>query len=209
MDTIRNYFLPQGITKAAYALVAALIFFILDIETLSFLSLLLVLFFLFAYRNPSRLWADISDYGVYSPADGKVVAIEDINDDEYGYKLTIDSSCMQSGVLRSPFDAKKVSFKLQRGARLAQKSPLFASLNERLEALFENEKKRVKVMHILKRTPLPIELIAKKNQSKCCDIYGFAYNAVSVVYLPKEFRLNVHVGQRVYASQNIIGYFSN
>ena len=209
MEAIRNYFLSIGLKKAAYALAAALVFALLDLEFFSLVSFVLALFFLFTYRNPPRIFADISDYGVCAPVDGKIVAIEDINDREYGFKLTIDSSYLHSGVLRTPFEAQSVSFNLQRGARLSKDSHLFTTLNERLEALFENKEKHVKVVHTLKRSPLPIELFDKKGQTECCKMYGFAFDAVSVIYLPREFRLNVHVGQRVYAAQNILGYFSN
>lgn len=209
METIRNYILPLGLKKAAFTLAAAFVFTLLDLELFAFFSFLLTLFFFFAYRNPSRISADISDYGVCAPIDGKIVAIEDINEGEYGFKLVIDSSFLQTGLLRSPFEAKRASFSLQRGSRLAKDSHLFSSLNERLEVLFESGEKRVKVCHTLKRSPLRIELFDHKSQLECCEIYGFAYDALSVVYLPREFRLNVHVGQRVYASQNILGYFSS
>lgn len=209
METIRNYILPLGLKKAAFVLAAAFVFALLDLELLAFFSFLLALFLLFVYRNPTRISADISDYGVCAPVDGKVVAIEDISEGEYGFKLVIDSSYLQSGLLHSPFEAKRVSFSLQRGSRLAKDSHLFATLNERLEVLFESGEKRVKVCHRLKRSPLRIELFDHKSQLESCEMYGFAYDALSVVYLPREFRLNVHVSQHVYASQNILGYFSS
>jgi len=208
MDKIRKFLLPWGVKKAAYAIAAALLFALLDFELLSFLTLLLALFFLFAYRNPTRLQAAISNYGVVSPVDGVVVEIEQIDDDEYRYKVVIDSSMLQSGMLRVPFEAKKTSYKLQRGSRVSKVSPLFETLNESLEALFENGERKIKVKHRLKRSPLPIELLEKKSELKCCELYGFAYDALSVLYLPREFRLNVHIGQQLASSQNIVGYFS-
>ena len=209
MEKIYKLILPWGLKKAVYALAAALLLALLDLELLSFLAFLLTLFFLFAYRNPSRLCADISSYGVVSPVDGEVVAIENIEDAMYGYRVVIESSMLQSGLLCAPFEAKKVSFKLQRGSRLPKKSHLFSSLNESLEATFENEEKTLKILHRLKSSPLSIECKDKKEQMRSCELYGFAYDAVSVLYLPREFRLNVHIGQRLLASQNIIGYFSN
>lgn len=210
METIRNYILPFGLKKAAYAFAAAFVFGLLDLELLAFLSFGLALFFLFAYRNPPRISADIADSGICAPVDGKIVAIEDISEGSYGFKLTIESSCLHSGVLYAPFEAEKVSSFLQRGARLAKGSHLFDSLGERLEVVFESGGKSVRAVHTLKRSPLRIELLGKdKEPQKCGEVYGFAYDAMSVLYLPREFRFNVHVGQRVYASQNILGYFSN
>ena len=209
MEKIHKLLLPWGVRKVLYSGSAALVFALLDLEFFSLAAFLLTLFFLFAYRNPSRLSAAISSYGVVSPVDGVVVAIEDIDEGIYGYKVVIDSSMMQSGILCTPFEANKSSFRLLRGARLAKESHLFSSLGESLEAVFENGQKSLKVVHRLKRSPLRIELTQKKGELACCELYGFAYDALSVLYLPREFRLNIHVGQRLYASQNIVGYFSN
>ena len=209
MDKIRNLILPFGTQKFLFAAVAALLFTLLDFEFLFLLAFAVTVLFLFAYRNPARLQAAISDYGVVSPVDGRVVEITDIEEDGYGYKVVIDSSLANSGMLRVPFEAKKVSFSLQRGARLAKDSHLFETLNESLEALFENGTRRLKVLHRLKRSPLPIETHFKSKSLECCELYGFAYNAHTTLYLPREFRLNIHVGQSLLSSQNIIGYFSN
>ena len=210
MEQIRKYILPQGLTKAAYSLGAALVLALFDLEILSFLSFVVGLFFLFAYRKPNRLHANISDYAVCSPADGFVLDLEELSESEYGYKLTIESSLVESGLVCAPFEAKTFSLSLVRGARLPQEAHLFSRLNEKLEALFQTEDKSVKVIHTLKQSPFPIEVLTRKEQIGCGECYGYVYNAVSVVYLPKEFRFNdIYVGKRLYASQSIIGYFSS
>ncbi len=210
MEKIRNCILPQGLTKAAYSMGAALLFFVLDLEVFSLLSLAFALFFLFAYRRGARISANISDSGICAPIDGRVTAIEDIDDESYGYRLTIESSWIDSSVLYTPFYAKSFTLKLQRGARLSKESRLFGTLGESLEALFQNGNKKVKIVHRLKRSPLRIEVLAqKKGHIECGENYGFAFDALTTMYLPKEFRLNIHVGQKIYASQNILGYFSS
>ena len=210
MEKIHKYILPQGIIKAVYSIGAAVLFALLDMEILSFLCFVIALLFLYVYRKPNRLHVNISDYAVCSPVDGFVLDVEEFGEGEYGYKLTIESSLVESAMVSAPFDAKVVSLSLKRGSRLPFESPLFDRLNERLEALFQTGEKRVKVKHTLKKSPLRIEILKNVEQMRCGEFYAFVYNAVTVVYLPKEFRLNnIHVGKRLYASQSIIGYFSN
>ena len=210
MEQIRKLVLPQGFTKAVYSLGAALLLAVFDLEILSFLAFVGGLFFLFAYRKPDRLHANISDYAVCSPADGFVLDLEELIESEYGYKLTIESSLVESGVMCAPFKADTLSLSLVRGSRLPQEAHLFSRLNEQLEALFETQDKSVKVLHTLKQSPFPVEILTRKEQIDCGECYAFVYNAITVVYLPKEFRFNdIYVGKRVYASQSIIGYFSS
>ncbi len=208
MEESRKLVLPLGIKKAAYSAGVALLFALLDFELFSWVALLCSLFFLYAYRNRVRLSVDRSEIGVLAPVEGRVIAIENIDEDGgYGYRVVIDSSMRHSGVLRVPFATSKRTFKLQRGTRVAKDSHLFLSLNESLEALFENDDKHLKVVHRLKRSPLRIELFDEKNESESAELYGFAYDAITEIYLPYEFRLNIHRGQQLEVS-HVIGYFS-
>ncbi|SFV56024.1 Phosphatidylserine decarboxylase-related protein [hydrothermal vent metagenome] len=209
MEKIRSYFLFLGLKKAGYSAILALVFAIFDFELLASLFLLMALFFLYIYKIPKRLVANISNSGVVAPVDGKVVEIKKEDNKEYGYKVVIDSSFFHAPLLYSPFEAKEGSFYLKRGTRLGQTSHLFKRLNETLEVFFTNGDKSIKIEHRLKRTPLNIELFTKKREFKCGESYGFALNAITTLYLPKDFQANINIGQNLYASQTILGYFSN
>ncbi len=209
MDQIRKLFLPTGVTKALYAFGATLLLAVLDLETAAFAAFLLTIFFLYAYRNPKRTAVDLGDYGIVSPVDGKVVSIENIAEDTYGFKVTIESGVLDAGVLKAPFDAELQSVELFRGTRLSKSSVLFEKLNERCELLFVKAHKKVRIVHVLKRSVLDAECMTEASKEvTCCTSYGFAYCAQTTLYLPKEFRLNISVGTKLLAAQNIIGYFS-
>ena len=208
-DPIRKLFLPSGLKKAVIAFIAALILLFLDFEFFASLAFFATLFLLFAYRNPKRNSVDLGDYGVVAPVDGKVVAIEHLTQSQYGFLVEIDSSWLDSGVLRTPFEAAGVEVELYRGSRLPLSSPLSTQLNERCGVLFFKENRRVKVEHMLRRCVLEAEcFVMQESQLACCQNYGFAFRSRTRLYLPKEFRLNISVGTKVRASLNIIGYFS-
>ena len=204
---IRNLLCFSGWEKVLYGGSATLLLAAFDFEVLAFFAAVATLFFLAAYRNPLRNSPDISDFGVIAPVDGRVVSIEEIEDGKYGYRLLVDSSVVHSAPLRAPFQAERISLRLRHGSRLPRSSRLFMTLNESLEARFESGKRAVKVLHTLKRSPLSIEVSKLGDGVECCEVYGFAYNALTEIYLPKMFRLNVTNGQLLLASQNIIGYF--
>ena len=50
--------------------------------TTLFRSVVLTVFFMYFFRNPNRI-TEQDEEVVYSPADGRVMAVEDIYDDEY------------------------------------------------------------------------------------------------------------------------------
>ncbi len=209
MEAIRKLFLTEGIQKALYAFGAFVVFLILDLEFFVFVALLLVFFFLFAYRNPSGMEVDLSDYGVFAPVDGRITLIKDVDESGYGYIVTIESSLLDAGVLKTPFGADISSLEIQRGSHLPLESKLFDTLNERLVISFEKNNKKVKISHTLKRSPFDIEVyVGFGAESASGKPYGYAYNCVTHLYLPKEFRLNISVGAKLSCAQTIVGYFS-
>ena len=69
------------------------------------IPVVLTVFFMYFFRNPNRITEQDEDV-VYSPADGRVMAVEDIYDDEYlnedAVKVTIFLSVFNVHVNRSP-----------------------------------------------------------------------------------------------------------
>ena len=192
------------------ALVAFIIFSIFDIEFLAFISFMLILSFGFIFRNPEREVPSFEKNSFVSPVDGNVISIEDIQDSEYAYKLEIDSTYLNVGVLRTPLDATLHSVITRSGSRLATASTLCEKINENTELVFVDENSNsVKVIHRLKRSFDDITIDVKSTQSvKQASRYGVMINGTTTLYLPKNFRLNVTLGSELEGSQTLIGYFS-
>ncbi len=200
---------PNGYAYIAYALLAAFVFGVFDLEFFSLLAFMLALFFAYSFRNPERELSFLDDKAVISPVDGVVRAIEEINEEEFSYKITIESSYLNVGILRVPLNADLQDMKIFRGARTAKKSKLFYDLNERAELVFlGNNKNKVKVIHRLKQSFAPINIDIPKQTLYKGMRYGFATNAVTELYLPENFRLDIKPNNEIEASHSLIGYFS-
>jgi len=192
------------------AFAAFIVFSIFDIDFLAFISFILMLAFGFIFRNPEREVPSFEKNSLVSPVDGNVISIEDIQEDEYAYKLEIDSTYLDVGVLRTPLDSTLQSVVKMNGARLATTSTLSEDINENAELIFVDENSNsVKVVHKLKRSFDDINIDVKNTQNlKQASRYGVMINGTTTIYLPKNFRLNVTLGSELEGSQTLIGYFS-
>jgi len=192
-----------------YSFIAFIVLLVLDLEILAFFALIFFLFSAFVFRNPEKALNTFEENALLSLMDGRVTKIEELEDSEYGYKLDITSSYMDVSMLRAPFDAKVKSFNLKRGARLSYNAQNFSALNENIVLIFENKSgKNIKVVHRLTQSFAPLfidttegSLLAKTSR------YGVMLCGVTSIYIPKSFKLNVHVTDEVSASETLLGYF--
>ncbi len=210
---MRNNLFPiakEGWSYIGYAFVAFIVFAILDLELLEFLALVAIFVFAFVFRNPERVLPAFEEGSVVSPIDGVVVAIEELQEGEYAYKVEIESSYMNVAVLRVPLTSEVNSFKVVRGTRLPKQNQLSCILNENAEIVFQDKNANaIKVTHRLKKSFAPIKLGMFASQKFTQGArYGTALNTTTLLYLPQNFRLNVNVGIEVKASETLIGYFS-
>lgn len=183
----------------------------LDLSFLQFFSFIGILFFIFVFRNPERELVNFQDLSVVSPVDGKVISIKELKDEEYGYKIKIESSYLNVSFLRVPMNATVSCVSVKHGARLSKFSNLSNDLNEKAEIVFRDKNSNsLMVVHRLKQSfnGIDIQVInaQKVNQS---FRYGLMHTGITTLYLPKNFRLNINIGQEVHAAQNLVGYFTS
>lgn len=210
---MNNNLLPiakEGFNRIGFAFLAFIFFTILDFNFFEFLSFLAVVFLIYVYRNPERISPNFEAKSVVSPVDGTVISIEEFEDREYAYKIEINSSYLDVSLLRSPLNATVKSIDIKRGAKLPKDSPLAKDLNERVEIVFEDSfKNSIKVKHMLKQSfdIIKVDLNIKQNTLQSAR-YGLMVNGITTLYLPRNFRVNLSIGQEVNASQSLVGYFS-
>ncbi|MBT5934957.1 phosphatidylserine decarboxylase [Sulfurimonas sp.] len=183
---------------------------IFSLHTLAFISLLLTGIFIFIFRNPERLFPVFESSSLVSPVDGVVLSIEEIDNSEFAYRLKIDSTIFDVGILRVPMSAKVESLHYTKGTKVATKSTLHSDLNEAIYLTFvNNNADRVKVIHRLKESFIPLFIDIKASQEVYQTTrYGFVNNTMTTLYIPNNFRLNVSVGSDLKASESLLGYFS-
>lgn len=210
---MRNNLFPvakEGWNFIGYSVLAFVVFAIFDFDFFEFLSFLAVIFFVFVYRNPEREMPIFQDSSVTSPIDGVVSSIEEIEDEEYSYKIEVNSSYLDVSVLRVPMNATLKSFAIKRGARLSQFDSLAKNINENAQLVFEDSNSnKVKILHMLKQSFDSIKIGVIENQKLSqASRYGVMVNGITTIYLPQNFRLNISVGNELKASETLVGYFS-
>lgn len=211
-QTMNNNLLPisnNGFRYIIYAFIASIIFEILDLETLAFFSFLMIFIIVYFFRNPEREISVFDAGSVVSPVDGKVIFIEELVGSEFGYKLVVENSYFDIGVLRAPCDGYITDVSKKNGARLSSSIVSSKELNAQIELVFKHEKhNQIKVRHIITRSFAPLFLSVFKGQSiRQASRYGFMLNGFSEIYIPKNFRLNVNKGNKLIASETLLGFF--
>lgn len=210
---MKNNLLPiarEGFNRIGFTILAFIICAILDFELLEFFSFLTLVFFIFAYRNPERSTPNFEQMSVVSPVDGVLLSIEELKNEEYAYKLEVNSSYLNVPLIRVPLSSTIENINVKHGTRLSRKSPLYKEINERVELIFQDENEnKVKISHILKQSIDDIKINVRTKQKLVQGSrYGLMLNGITTIYLPQNFRVNVSVGQELKASQSLVGYFS-
>lgn len=194
----------------AYSALAFIVFYLFGFEFFATIAFFVTLYFIVIFRNPERELQVFESSSIIAPCDGIVSAIEELEDDEYRYKIEIDASMTDVGVLRAPINGSISSCVLTNGAKLSKDSKLFNNLSESLNIEFIDENKNsVRVIHRLKQSFVPIFSDLKESQNIIKSIrYGFATNCVTTIYLKSNVRLNIQLAQQVRAAESLIANFS-
>ena len=145
--------------------IAALVFGIINLFSFNFLSsihpliaiavfavtLILFLFIISFFRIPNRLLAD-DDEQIICPADGKVVVIEEIVDEEFFKDKRIQVSIFMSPanvhVNRNPISGSVMYSKYHKGKYLVAWHPKSSTENERHSIVLQNERGELLVKQI-------------------------------------------------------------
>ena len=198
-----------GLKYMAYSFALFTLFVIFDFDLFALVSFAFVILFAYMYRNPERELSVFEQNSCLSPVDGEIISIDEIKDKDYMYKITVDNSYLNIALLRAPFDSKLESVSIHHGARLSFNSNISSDLNENVELLFSNSNNiKVKIKHISKQSITSFDINIKESDSiHQTQRYGTMPNGITEIYIPRNFRLNINVGNKIVASQTLIGYF--
>ena len=203
-----------------------LIFYVLCVLTLNYFGsiwaipvalILGVLFLLILnfFRNPDRAIKQIDDSKVLCPADGKVVVIEKVTENEYFKSERIQVSVFMNPlnvhVNRYPISGEVVYSKYHKGKYLVAWHP---------KASTENERTTVVVKRLSDGSEILLRQIAGALAKRICnyaiegqnvtqgDDQGFIKFGSRVdLFLPLNAQINVEVGQIVKGNRDVIATF--
>ncbi len=170
----------------------------------------LAVFFIYFFRNPSRSMPYDPNI-LYSPADGTVMAVEDIFDDEYlnepATKVTVFLSVFNVHVNRSPIDGeiKYQRYTCGQFVPAYKKSASFE--NERHAIGLDNGKMRILVTQVAgllaRRIVSWVTLGHQMKQGECYGMIKFGSSTELVV--PKNVEITVKKGDTVVGGVTVMG----
>lgn len=196
--------------------ITALLFGVFNLASFTFLSdslpwlamllfvvtLFLFLFIISFFRIPNRVLT-INDGQIICPADGKVVVIEEITDEEYFKDRRIQVSIFMSPanvhVNRNPMSGEVVYNKYHKGKYLVAWHPKSSTENERWSVVTRNSHGEILYKQIAGALAKRIcNYTSVGQQVKQCDEYGFIKFGSRVdILLPVGTKVNVSLNQAV------------
>jgi phosphatidylserine decarboxylase len=167
------------------------------------------------FRNPQRNISKSDNQLIYSPADGKIVAIEEVDDDEYfkGKRLQVSifMSVTNVHVNRNPISGTVKYFKYHAGKYLVAWHPKSSTENERTTTVLSNGKQEILLRQIagaLARRIVNYVKVGDKVQQGS-DMGFIKFGSRVDLLLPTDVELNIELNQRVKGNQTVIGKLKN
>ncbi|MCU4155265.1 phosphatidylserine decarboxylase family protein [Carboxylicivirga sp. A043] len=191
------------------------IYFLAGVEVTKFTSLASFIVFALVlnfFRNPKRD-AIIQDGAIVAPADGKVVAIEEVEEDEY-----LKTKCLQVSIFMSVFNVHINWFPIKgivkyfrhhNGRFMAAYLPKSSTENERTSVVIENEKgTQILVRQVAGAMARRIVCYAEEetNISQGQQMGFIKFGSRVDLYLPLDTRIDVKLEQKVTGRQTILGW---
>ena len=181
--------------------------------TIFFVTLVFFLFIISFFRIPNRPLT-INNNQIISPADGKVVVIEEIIDTEYFNDKRIQLSVFMSPanvhVNRNPMNGEVVYNQYHKGKYLVAWHPKSSTENERWSVAVKNEKGTILYKQIAGALAKRICNYTKVGQQvKQTEEYGFIKFGSRVdVLLPVGTKINVELNQKVQGGVTVLATWS-
>ncbi len=174
------------------------------------ISLILLIIVLQFFRNPSIV-ATIGDNWVVSPADGKVVVIEEVEDPEYFKGKRVQVSVFMSPfnvhVNRNPVSGVVKYFKYHPGKYLVAWHPKSSTENERTTTVIETPaKKEILFKQIAGALAKRIVWYVKEGQvvSQAHEMGFIKFGSRVDILLPLDAKVKVELNQTVKGGQTVL-----
>ncbi len=175
-------------------------------------SAVAMLFILWFFRIPSRQ-LDRDDNLVIAPADGKVVAIEEIEENEFfndrRLQVSIFMSPLNVHVNHFPITGTVRYLKYHPGEYLVAWHPKASSANERSSVVVENGSHAVLIRQIAGVLARRIVCYARPGEQvdQGQELGFIKFGSRVDLFLPVDVRLNVSIGQKVSGITSVIASF--
>jgi phosphatidylserine decarboxylase len=173
---------------------------------------LLTIFVLWFFRNPERIAPkDLS--AVISPADGRIIVAEEINEDRYlkkkALKISVFMNVFNVHVNRVPYSGKVVDVIYNKGKFISANLDKASMDNEQNAVILDiGSGKRIMFVQIAGLIARRIVCYLKPGDTveKGKRMGLIRFGSRVDVYLPAGSTLNVRIGDKVVAGETVLGY---
>ena len=180
----------------------------------AYIGLALTVFVVYFFRDPER-FVSAKSHTVVSPADGKVILIEKVYEDEFFkdrvYKISIFMNVFDVHVNRTPFAGKVRQIHYSPGKFYAADSTKGDLHNERCGTLLENDD-GVKIVFVQVAGLLARRIVnwleIDDEVAKGTRFGLIRFGSRVDLYVPADVALAVEKGTKVRAGETIIGYLN-
>jgi phosphatidylserine decarboxylase len=191
---------------------ATLIALFLGLTWVTGLFVLLTLFVVWFFRNPERTFTDDNPLQLLSPADGKVIRIEEVADEErsglFFLKISIFMNIFNVHVNRIPCPGEVSSIRYKPGKFLSANLDKASELNERNSVMIRTDDGReIMIVQIAGLIARRIVCWLKEGiKVKKGERFGLIrFGSRVEVFLPLGSTLLVKIGDKVKAGETPIG----
>jgi len=180
------------------------------LQATSIVSIVLFLLVLQFFRNPRREILIADENIIYAPADGKIVTIEETEENEYfgdkRLQVSIFMSPANVHVNRNPIGGTVNYFKYHPGKYLVAWHPKSSTENERTTVVIDNGNAEILLRQIAgfmaKRIVNYVDVGEKVVQGK--DMGFIKFGSRVDLYLPLDAKIKVEMGQKVKGNKTIL-----
>jgi len=175
------------------------------------LGLFLIFFFLVVqfFRNPKR-HTIINDKHIIAPADGKVVVIEEVMEEEYfkekRKQISIFMSPLNVHVNRNPISGQVKYAKYHPGKYLVAWHPKSSTENERTTVVIESNKTSILFRQIAGAVARRIVMYSKEGQyaNQGEDMGFIKFGSRIDVFVPVDCKINVNIDEKTKGGETIL-----
>lgn len=170
---------------------------------------ILTIFCLYFFRDPNRI-IDNNPSSFYSPADGKVVNISEIDDPEIGHATQVSIFLSVFNVHRQwvPYDGKVLDYQYKKGTFFGAFRHKASEKNEQTITLFESDngvKFKVKQIAGFIARRILNYMSPRMSVEKGQNMGFIRFGSRVDIIVPKEITLDVQLGQMVIGRETVIG----
>jgi phosphatidylserine decarboxylase len=185
-------------------------FFPITTIFLGVISFVIWFFVFWFFRNPKRDINTINDNIIYAPADGKIVAIEEMEETEYfqdkRLQVSIFMTPLNVHVNRNPMSGTVDYYKYHPGKYYVASHPKASEENERSSLVIKNDKTTILLRQVAgalaKRIRTYIQVGEQAVQGN--ELGFIKFGSRVDLYLPLDAKIEVEMDQKVKGNVTII-----